>query len=55
MMHECQIERQKDVFAYREQYLIRCRCHQNAWVTWRPGEPEFVCDGILKEKPANAA
>lgn len=43
MMHECIIEKQKDVMAYREQYLFRCRCHMNVWISWRPGDPEFVC------------
>lgn len=44
MLHECIIEKQKDVMAYGEQYLVHCQCHMGSeWKTWRPGDPEFVC------------
>lgn len=44
MMHECQIRRKEDEFAWVEQYLYQCKCHMgDRWVTWRPGDPEFVC------------
>jgi len=46
MPHECITEKDLDVFAYTEQYLVRCRCHMNMWKTWRPGEaPVFCPDG----------
>lgn len=44
MNHECQIERELDEYSWKEQYLIRCKCHTgDTWYTWRPGDPEFVC------------
>lgn len=43
MLHECVIEKRKDEFSVKEQYLIRCRCHMEAFLTWQPGDPEFVC------------
>lgn len=44
MLHECQIQRREDEFSWVEQYLVRCKCHSgDRWVTWRPGDPEFIC------------
>lgn len=43
MMHECQIEKEFDDYAWVEQYRIRCKCHSAAWMIWRPGDPAFVC------------
>jgi hypothetical protein len=42
--HPCQVERSLDVTAYVRQYLVRCRCHSDAWRTWRPGDAPIVCD-----------
>jgi len=42
-LHACQLERQRDVTAYSEQYLIRCRCHADSWQTWRPGDAPYAC------------
>lgn len=43
MLHECQIEKEFDDFAWVEQYRIRCKCHMVAWLIWRPGDPTFIC------------
>lgn len=41
--HPCQVERRDDVAAFVTQYLVRCRCHSDAWTTWRPGDKPVVC------------
>lgn len=43
MLHECVIEKRKDEFAFKEQYLVRCRCHADHFVVWRPTDPPYVC------------
>lgn len=44
IMHSCIFEQQKDVFAHSGLlYLVRCRCHSDAWYTWRVGDEPFVC------------
>lgn len=41
--HGCIIESQLDHMAYREQYLVRCRCHMDSWQTWQPGDKPVTC------------
>lgn len=44
MMHECQIEKKPYLnYANVEMYLIRCRCHEDAFTTWKSGDAEYVC------------
>lgn len=44
MLHECQIQKREDEFAWVEQYLVRCKCHMGErWQVWRPGDPTFIC------------
>lgn len=53
-MHECLIEKRLDYCAYREQYMIRCRCHEDAFHIWQPGDPEYVCPKERLKKEENA-
>lgn len=53
MMHECQIKKQVDDFAWTEQYIIWCECHSSSRQIWRPGDPEFVCPEEVKHEREN--
>jgi hypothetical protein len=43
MPHECITQKDRDVFAYVEQYNVRCRCHMDSWRLWRPGDVIVQC------------
>jgi hypothetical protein len=51
-VHACQMEAQRDVMAFREQYLVRCRCHSDSWNVWQPGdEPKSCSAGTVYPDP----
>jgi hypothetical protein len=41
--HECIVQKERDVFAYVEQFNVRCRCHMDMWQLWRPGDAPKTC------------
>lgn len=42
--HACAIDAERDTFAYKEQYLVGCQCHEgNTKHIWQPGDAPFVC------------
>jgi hypothetical protein len=41
--HFCVMQLQRDLFAYGEQYVARCRCHDDAWHIMQPKDGPYVC------------
>lgn len=44
-LHPCQLQRITDplVEIMTAQFLVRCRCHQEVWSTWREGDAPYLC------------
>lgn len=55
MVHECVIEQRRDVHAFRELYLARCRCHETSWHVLTPAELPYACPFDLTRGPVREA